>query len=387
MQIEAIFWVSLFFINFTYIGYPVFLYALSRIYSKPVCQAKDDFQPFVSIVLAAKNEALGIEERLKNLLVQDYPADKYEIIIVSDGSIDETDGVVQNFIDSLSDGQEQIFCYAYTPSQGKPTALNIGIEHARGEIIVFADTRQRFAQNTVSRLVRNFADPAIGAVSGELVFLQESDSAIKAQMGVYWKYEKTVRKLESLSGSVVGATGAIYAIRKQLYQPLPRETILDDVLTPMNIVMQGYRVIFDGQAVAYDTISRDAGLEWKRKVRTLAGNWQLISLRTDLLNPRKNTLLFRFCAHKLARLVVPLFLMLLLTTSALQQGIFWVLITSVQLLVYILAGAAWFFPGIQRIGMLKTIYFFCLLNIAAVAGFIVWITGGCSTIWSAGGHK
>jgi len=251
-----------------------------------------------------------------------------------------------------------------------------------GDIIVFADARQQFNKNTVSQLVANFSDPTIGGVSGELVFLQEGDSEIKAQMGAYWKYEKTIRKSESASGSVVGATGAVYAIRKHLYQQLPPVTILDDVLTPMNIIMQGYRVIFDGEAVAYDTISKDVGHEWKRKVRTLAGNWQLISLRAELLNPRQNTLLFRFCFHKLARLVVPFFLLLLLLTSALQQGVFFGLVTSAQFLVYLTAVSAYFFPKIQGNGLVKTIYFFCTLNLAAIAGFFVWITGRSATIWA-----
>ncbi len=387
MLSQAIFWFSFFFIIFTYIGYPAFLYVLSRVSPKPVNRREVCFFPFVSIIIAAKNEAHGIEKRLKNLIIQDYPDDKYEIIIVSDGSTDETDNIVENFISCLPDKQTSIFVYTYVPSKGKPTALNTGVKHARGDIVVFTDARQEFAQNTVSLLVRNFTDPTIGAVSGELIFLQKNDSKIKAQMGAYWKYEKTIRKLESLTGSVVGATGAVYAIRKSLYQPLPEDTILDDVLTPMNINMQGFRIIFDGQAMAYDTISQDIGDEWKRKVRTLAGNWQLISLRKDFLNPQKNKLFFRFCSHKLARLVVPLFLIFLLMSSALQQGILWWVVTSVQLFVYILAVAAYLFPRIQNNRLVKTIYFFCSLNIAAVAGFIVWLTGGCSTIWSDGGSK
>jgi len=382
MTINILFWFSFFFIVFTYIGYPLVLLVLARISPKPVKRMPSFTQPFVSIVLAAKNEAQGIENRLRNLLEQDYPADRFEIIIVSDGSVDATESIIQKLAADLAPDQAPITCHAYNPSKGKPTALNIGIEHAVGDIIVFADARQQFNKNTVSQLVANFSDPTIGGVSGELVFLQEGDSEIKAQMGAYWKYEKTIRKSESASGSVVGATGAVYAIRKHLYQQLPPVTILDDVLTPMNIIMQGYRVIFDGEAVAYDTISKDVGHEWKRKVRTLAGNWQLISLRAELLNPRQNTLLFRFCFHKLARLVVPFFLLLLLLTSALQQGVFFGLVTSAQFLVYLTAVSAYFFPKIQGNGLVKTIYFFCTLNLAAIAGFFVWITGRSATIWA-----
>lgn len=374
---------SIFFIIFTYVGYPLILIVLARISPKPVHKSIDFIFPFVSIIIAAKNEANKIENRIYNLLNQDYPAGKFEIIVVSDGSVDATESIIQNMADGFAQ-QARITCHAYTPSKGKPTALNIGIEHAVGEIIVFADARQQFKKNTVSQLVINFSDPTVGGVSGELVFLQEGESKIKAQMGAYWLYEKTIRKSESMSGSTVGATGAVYAVRKSLYQQLPPETILDDVLTPMNIVMQGYRVIFDGEALAYDSISKDVGREWKRKVRTLAGNWQLISLRADLLNPRRNTSFFRFCFHKLARLVVPFFLILLFAASILQQGLFFGLATFVQFLVYLIALAAHLFPKIQCNAVVKTIYFFCALNSAAIVGFFVWLSGGCSTIWATG---
>jgi len=380
--INILFWLSFFFIVFTYIGYPLVLLALARIFPEPVNKANGLFDPFVSIILAAKNEAQGIEKRLRNLLEQDYPADKLEIIVVSDGSVDATESIIQKLTADLPQNQARIIFHAYSPSKGKPTALNLGVKHAVGDIIVFADARQQFEKGTVSQLVTNFSDPTVGGASGELVFLKESESKIKAQMGAYWTYEKTIRRSESISGSVVGATGAVYAIRKHLYQNLPAKTILDDVLTPMNIIMQGYRVIFDGEAVAHDTISKDVGHEWKRKVRTLAGNWQLISLRSDLLNLRKNALFFRFCSHKLARLIVPFWLLLLLLTSALQQGVFFGLATFVQFLVYLTAVLAHFYPKIQGNALVKTIYFFCALNLAAIAGFFVWITGRTTTIWT-----
>lgn len=362
-------------------GYPFILFVLSRIYLKPVNRKLEFFTPVVSVVIAVKNESHRIEKRLNNLLEQDYPADKLELIIVSDGSGDDTAAILQKLAADLSQNQVKISTYSYAPSKGKSTALNAGVEYAKGEIIVFADARQQFEKNTISQLVSNFSDPTVGGVSGELIFLQESDSEIKVQMGAYWRYEKNIRKLESMSGSVVGATGAVYAIRKHLYQYLPQETILDDVLTPMNIIMQGFRVIFDSKSLAYDLPSRDALHEWKRKVRTLAGNWQLISLRKDLINPCKNKLMFRFFFHKIARLLVPGFLVILLITSMLQGGIFFGLFSFMQILVYITALLAHFFPNIQGNCIVKTLYFFCSLNFAAIAAFFVWITGGMSTIW------
>lgn len=381
MVINIFFWFSFFFIFFTYVGYPLILYFFSRVASIPVDKSNVFLQLSVSVVVAVKNEKKNIRKRIQNLIKQDYPAEKLELIIVSDGSSDETVSIVQELVVSLPPELAKITIHAYAPSQGKPTALNMGVGLAKGDVIVFADARQQFEKTTVSQLVSNFSDPTIGGVSGELVFMKESDSEIKAQMGAYWSYEKAIRKMESMSGSVVGVTGAVYAIRRKLYRYLPPETILDDVLTPMNIIMQGYRVIFDSKALAYDVPSRNVEHEWKRKVRTLAGNWQLISLQKDLFNPCKNKLMYRFFFHKIARLLVPGFLVLLFVTSMLQSGIFFDLLSILQVLVYTAALLARFFPIIQRNVIVKTIYFFCSLNLAALVAFFIWLTGRVSTVW------
>ena len=211
----GMFFISIFFIVFTYAGYPLVVIVLARISPIPIRKTADFVRPFVSIIIAAKNEENIIENRILNLLGQDYPSDKLEIIIVSDGSADATESIIRKMAANFVN-QARISCHAYTPSRGKPTALNIGIGHAVGDVIVFADARQQFKKNTVSQLVSNFSDATVGAVSGELVFLQEGESEIKAQMGAYWQYEKIIRKSESKSGSTVGATGAVYAIRKHL---------------------------------------------------------------------------------------------------------------------------------------------------------------------------
>ena len=384
---EIIFWFSLAFITFTYAGYPLTLFILSRLFSMPVAKKAVNDPPFVSVVIAAKNEAGRIERRIKNLLEQDYPAEKLEIIVISDGSIDATQSIVEGLAVGLAAGKARITCHANFPSQGKPTALNLGVQVAKGEIIVFADARQLFNPNSVSQLVANFSDPTVGGVSGELIFLENCESNIKAQMGAYWKYEKAIRRMESRSGSVVGATGAIYAIRKTLYQQLPAETVLDDVLTPMNIIMQGHRVVFDGDALAYDTLSKDVENEWRRKVRTLAGNWQIISLQPRLFNPRKNILFFRFFFHKLARILVPFFLIILFFTSIMQGGFLFTIVSSLQILIYTAAFAACCYPSAQRYSIIKFIYFFFSLNCAAIVGFFIWTSGRCSDVWKAGEGK
>lgn len=222
--------------------------------------------------------------------------------------------------------------HSHKPFRGKPFCINTGVAAAIGDIVVFADCRQRFADNAIKELIKNFDDPNVGCVSGELVFEETTGSSIQAEMGAYWRFEKWLRKLESSTGSVPGATGAIYAVRIKLFRPLPAQTLLDDVLIPMNICMQGYRTIFEGRAIAYDTVSKNLALEKKRKIRTLAGNWQLLFLEPVLLNPLKNPLWIRFISHKIFRLLIPyVLIMLLFIAFSLKDVYSFLFLTAVAL--------------------------------------------------------
>jgi cellulose synthase/poly-beta-1,6-N-acetylglucosamine synthase-like glycosyltransferase len=209
------------------------------------------------------------------------------------------------------------------PRGGKASALNAGVEAARHEVLVFADARQTFAGDALRALVAPLADPAIGGVSGELVLDCESGggaSTIGEGVGAYWRYEKWLRRHESLVGSTVGSTGAIYALRRELWQPLPAETILDDVLAPMQAVLAGARVIFEASARAFDRVAPIGKSEFDRKTRTLAGNYQLLRLQPRLLVPFVNPVWLQFVSHKLGRLVVPYALCAILVSSAALTG-------------------------------------------------------------------
>jgi cellulose synthase/poly-beta-1,6-N-acetylglucosamine synthase-like glycosyltransferase len=285
------------------------LYAWSIISPQKVKKKDANYEPDVSVIVAIRNEEKNIERRINNLIAQEYPKDKLEIIIVSDGSIDKTNAILSELAEKLNGEYKRkdgfIKLVSYTPARGKPYAINLGLTRASGQIIIFADCRQRFSNNSIKQLVSNFRDEGIGCVSGELIFEETPGSSIEKEMGIYWKFEKVIRRLESRTSSVPGATGAIYSIRKELYRALPEQTLLDDVLTPLHICMQGYRVIFDCEAIAYDTVSKDVTLEKKRKIRTLAGNWQLLVLRPSLINPIQNPLWFNFISHKIFRLIIP----------------------------------------------------------------------------------
>jgi cellulose synthase/poly-beta-1,6-N-acetylglucosamine synthase-like glycosyltransferase len=265
---------------------------------------------------------------------------------------------------------------------GKAASLNIGIARATGDILIFADARQMFAPDALRQLVAPFADPAVGGVTGELLLDCESsevagrrsgierrklngDRRIRADrgrrsgerdrrgrmvstigdgVGLYWKYEKRLRRLESSVGSTLGATGAIYALRRSLYQPLPNDTILDDVLTPMRVVLDGYRVVFCEHAFAFDCAAADADAEQRRKVRTLAGNVQILALEPRLLVPFVNPVWLQYVSHKVARLLVPYALMAIFAASVTlaEDHVFYTLALVAQCALYLLGGyGAW----------------------------------------------
>jgi biofilm PGA synthesis N-glycosyltransferase PgaC len=299
---ETSFWASVLFVLYVYAGYPLLLAIWAALAARPIARRfTPDSAPTISVVIAARNESDRLPDRIKNLLEAEYPT-PVEIIVVSDGSTDGTARVVEAFANRVR--------FIEQPRGGKPLALNAGVDAAHGEIIVFADARQRFARQAIMELAANFADPSIGAVTGELVLDCETDPAATASdvaegVGLYWKHEKWLRRQESRIWSTLGATGAIYAIRRTLWRPLPAETLLDDVLTPMRIVLNGKRVIFDERAQAFDGVAASGADESRRKTRTLAGNYQILALEPRLLIPFVNPVWLQYVSHKVGRLIVP----------------------------------------------------------------------------------
>ncbi|NOY49702.1 MAG: glycosyltransferase family 2 protein [Chlorobi bacterium] len=336
---KTIFWALLVFILYTYLGYPLLLYLWTKV-KKNKINKSFRFEPHVSVVIAAHNEEKNIERRIRNLFDQDYPKKKMEVVVVSDGSDDETDCIIKKIrqeINGIKGCGDFLKLCTYLPSRGKAYAINHGVENASGEIIVFGDSRQRFSKDAIKHLVANFNDEKIGCVSGELKFEEIPNSSIDKEIGMYWNFEKKIRKMESNIGSVPGATGAIYAMKKSLFAPIPEETLLDDVLIPMNVCMKGYRTIFDGEAVAYDIISKDIAQEKKRKIRTLAGNWQLLLIVPHLINPLKNPIWINFMSHKIFRLIVPYSFLALLFILLYWHGPIEVIILCLLFVFFLMA--------------------------------------------------
>ena len=342
---ETLFWVSLLLVVYVYLGYPVLLAAWAAAGTRRVATkhlSDPDGWPSVSVVIAAHNAGPRLRARIENLLQQDYPG-SLEIVVASDGSTDDTVRSVTAFGESIR--------VISLPRGGKPGALNAGVAASSGEIIVFADARQRFSLDAIRVLVSNFADPAVGGATGELILDCETPTALPTAttigdgVGLYWKYEKWLRRQESRIWSTLGATGAIYALRRSLWRPLPPATLLDDVLAPMRVVLSGRRIVFDDRARAFDRVSPTGTAESQRKVRTLAGNYQILTLEPRLLLPFLNPVWVQYASHKIGRLLVPWSLVSLLVAS------------------FALAGDGWFYT-------VALIVQICFYGLAALGGWL-----------------
>jgi cellulose synthase/poly-beta-1,6-N-acetylglucosamine synthase-like glycosyltransferase len=300
-------WISLAFLLYVHVGYPLVLLAWRRLAPRPV--KKGFGEPSVSILIAARNEKDRIEAKIMNCLQLDYPPGKLQVVVALDAPSDGTDQIARKCESAI------VNVLSCSQHQGKAGTLNDAAASARGDILVFADVRQQFDRHSLRELVANFHDPSIGAVSGELILMDENGHEAADGVGLYWRYEKWIRAQEAEIHSMMGATGSIYAIRRELYTPMPPDTILDDVAIPMNIVLRGKRAVFDGSARAYDQVSASPKLEYGRKVRTLTGNYQVLARMPALLSPLHNPVWLQFISHKVGRLLVPYFLALLFVAN------------------------------------------------------------------------
>jgi poly-beta-1,6-N-acetyl-D-glucosamine synthase len=326
---QILFWLSLMFVCYVYLGYPLMLALARQVLRRPI--SKNYWAPAVSIVIAAHNERERLAKKIQNCLSLDYPKDKLQIVISLDGSTDGSEFLLRALF------SQRVTVVQSRSHQGKASALNRAMRHTTGEIIVFADVRQTFHPAALRELTANFADECVGAVSGELILRDEAQAEAGTDVGIYWRYEKAIRSLESEIHSVPGATGAIYAIRRELYRKLPESTLIDDVLVPMRIVLGGKRAVLDPAAKAYDSVACCPNAEFGRKVRTLTGNYQLLTQLPELLVPSRNPIFFQFISHKIGRLLVPYALLALFVSNLfIARGIY-TLTLSAQVMWYAFA--------------------------------------------------
>ncbi len=369
-----VFWAAAALVVYTYFGYPAALWLRARLFPRPIL--REALAPIISIAMVVRNEDQVLEKKLQNLLDLEYPQDHCQIVVVSDGSTDGTDQILKRYAEN-----PRVQVLFKSQSEGKACGLNDAMSVASGDIVFFTDARQELEPGSVRLLIENFADANVGCASGALMLGDSRSGETGKGMGLYWAIEKRIRELESDCGSVVGATGAIYAVRRELLPQVPEGTILDDVFIPMQVVRQGKRVIFDARSRAWDAPDLGAEREFSRKVRTLSGNYQLVQLAPWLMS-RENPLRFEFISHKLLRLVLPFALGALLLASVALPGALYRIALLLQLLFYslsLMAGLRLSRGPLARIS--DAALTFVMLNSAAAVAFVNFVTGR-KAVWA-----
>jgi cellulose synthase/poly-beta-1,6-N-acetylglucosamine synthase-like glycosyltransferase len=360
MSLAFALWIAVGIVVYTYIGYPLVLRLLRLVFDRPVKRAP--IEPAVSLVVPAHNEARVIAAKIANAVTLDYPPDKLEIVVVSDGSTDGTPAIARDAVSEWA-ASSRARVVEHVTNRGKLAVINEIVPALTGEIVVFTDAAAMFAAGAIRALVRNYADPEVGAAGGVYRVSAVDSAPTGAQEEFYWRYETFLKTQEAAIGSVIGAHGAIYSVRKALYPYPPPETINDDFVIPLRVLQQGYRVAYDPDAVAYEDASEMTGFE--RRIRIAAGNLEQLALVRHFLRPFRALELLYFVSHKLLRAVSPFAMLsafvlnLLLLDQPLYQGLF-----GTQLVFYGLAMIGAFTP---LPGLLRLPYYFSMVNLAVLA--------------------
>lgn len=370
-------WVAFGLVLYVYIGYPAMLWIISRLYQRTVQQASTT--PSITLLISAFNEADVIKGKLENSLALEYPREQLEVLVISDASDDDTDRIVQSF-------EGQGVRLLRMPSRGgKTVGLNAALQVATGDIILFSDANILYKKDTIRCLVKNFADLAVGCVTGDSRYLEEMDSAAHVQENAYWGYERMVRTMESQIGSTVGGDGAIFAIRRHLFKPLAPEAI-NDLVIPLQIVGAGYRAIFEPTAIGFEPSAGDFRKEFRRKRRIVNRSWRGVMSVAFVLNPfRVGVFAWQVWSHKVLRwLVLPLVL-LSVTGCFMAAGSGWLYQLGVGgfLGSLLLAAVGAVLPG--RGGLFVRLahgmFYFYLVNLAALLGVLKALTGQVEMVW------
>jgi len=378
--IIAVFWCSIGLILYTYVFYPFYIFILIRFFKKNVGAFYNTNLPTVSIIISAYNEEKILPEKIKNLYAIDYPSDKIEFLFGSDGSDDQTNSI----LDSVN--KPNFKAEIFKNRMGKANVLNHLVQKAQGEIFLFSDANTMFEPSTVKKIVKHFSDSSVGGVCGELIL--STDRKFVGEVGEmsYWKYESWLKKMESDYKTLIGATGAVYAIRKSLFRPLPsNKAVTDDFLIPLEVVRKGYRVLYEPDAKAYEEPLSNVADEFQRKVRIGASNFNGISEFTDLLKPKYGFVAFALWSHKIIRWFVPFLLIIILSSTIILsfQHDFYLLILKIEIVFIVLALFGFLFEVKNKsLGILGFPYYFIAMNLALFVGFIRFLRGSQSPSWN-----
>jgi cellulose synthase/poly-beta-1,6-N-acetylglucosamine synthase-like glycosyltransferase len=373
---QIIFWTSVVALFYVYAGYPLLVYLISRAFPKTIKRAA--FEPNVTILITAYNEEKDIRQKLENTLEIDYPPEKLEILVASDGSTDATDEIVREF------AGRNVKLFRQEGRAGKTFTQNKAVERARGEIILFSDATTRYSADVLRRILPNFADETIGCVAGKLIYVDDSKSTVGKGARSYWNYETFLKESESRACSLIGASGCLYAVRKSAYQPMYAEACSDFLICTV-LFRQGLRSVYEAQAVCTEETNRQANKEMQMRVRVILQTFTDLWRNRDMLSPLKSGFYaVQLVSHKLLRYAVPLFLALILfsTAALLAQSFFYSLIFTLQAAFYAMAFAAWLLErnGV-KLGILAMPLYFVLANIASVIAFYKFLRGERYARW------
>ena len=370
---RSLFWISLGALLYIYVGYPLLVWLLARLFGRELKAAA--ITPRVSLVIPAYNEEVHIEEKLKNSLGLDYPKDHLEIVVASDGSTDRTNAIARQF---RTDGVK--LC-ALRDHLGKSAMLNRIVPILKGQIVIFSDVSAHLEPDALRKMIRHFADRKVGCVCGLYRLIGSRDLRGEGE-GLYWRYETFIKRQESRLHSILGAHGALYAIRKELFQQLKDTAINDDYLIPMRIVASGYRAVYEPHALVWERELASVEGEFARRRRIAVGNCQQIAQLLPMLNPLKGWVAFSFFSHKVLRTLAPLFMLALLASSLWLPFPWMAVMGLLQALFYASALAGYV---CQRRGwvvrFLSPPLYFCLGNLAMLAGLIRYCSKGHHPVW------
>lgn len=370
----VVFWGAALLLGYTYAGYPALVIAQARLRPRPV--ARGNARPTVTVVMTVHNGAADLPAKLANLSGLDYPHGRLDIVVACDGCSDASAAIARGH------AGRPVTVIEYAERRGKAACLNDAVAAASGELLLMVDVRQRLEPDALQRLVACLSDPAVGVVAGELSF-EDPDTGFGASVDAYWRYEKAIRLAESASGSAIGVSGALYAVRRRLFPHVPVGTVLDDVYVPMHVLRAGYRVVLEAGALAWDRPSSSSAQERGRKLRTLAGNFQLVALAPWLLVPGRNPAWLRFASHKLLRLLSPwLVLAFAMASFALagMHGIYLLAAAGIVALVS-LATLPRVVPPLARLLPVRIATAFAYMNLYAARALFTWMGNRRLHLW------
>lgn len=385
--LSIIFWVGILIVFYSYVGYGLLLFLLVRakkLFVKPSF-LKNDFSPKITLMVAAYNEEAYIKDKIENSLGLDYPKDKIQYLFVTDGSDDKTPEIIQQF--------PEIELMHKPERQGKIMAVERAIPNVTGDIVIFTDANTGLNKEALKNIVRHFANEKVGVVSGEKRILnRDADEAAGAGEGFYWKYESKLKKWDDELYSVMGAAGELFAIRTKLFEPIPKDSLIEDFYMSFKIVQKGYKIAYEPDAYALEEPSASVKEELKRKIRIAAGGIQSIVRLKALLNPFKyGVITFQYISHRALRwTLAPLALPIIFIANMFlfQQGWVYKAVFAVQVLFYLAALLGYILEKKQiRLKLLFIPYYFCMMNYAVYAGFKRYLKGSQSVLWEKAARR